>query len=462
MARVRATIALRLTVWYAAIFAVSSMLAMALVYSSVVGVLRANVDAELRQNLEELTSLVEKGGVSAFRDELARELAGPDSASVFLRLWSARARPVASAGFNTPNPEALRVVTEQLRRPDPAFLTVRPGGFEHEVRVVFAKVEPGFVVELGQSLAEVEDQLAALRNGILFALPVVLIFPGPVGWFMARRALRGVEVVTRTAQRIAEGALDRRVPLGSHDDEFDRLARAFNAMLDRIDALMAAMRDVTDNLAHDLRTPLARVRASAEHAAARGATPKEWAAFAETTTVECDRLLEILNGMLEIAEAQAGAARLTLEDVDLSKLLEDARDVFVTLAEDAGLTIELHAPERCVVRVDRSRVQRIVANLLDNAIKYTPAGGRVAITLADDRRWVRVDVSDTGVGVAAEELPRIFERFYRGDSSRTGLGSGLGLSLARAFARAHGGDVTAASTPGRGSVFTLRLGRGAG
>ena len=452
-----ATVAVRLTLWYTAAFSVSSLLAMGLVYSSVVGVLRAKTDTELRQDLEETVAVLERGGIEGFRAELARELAGPDSTHVFYRLWSPAGLPLVSAGFDAPDQATRLVVLERLEAAGAFLRTIHPSGFEHAVRVAYAKSESGLVVEFGQALDEVEELLAAFRNGILIALPAILLLGGLIGWVVARRALRGVEAVTRTALEIADGALDRRVPVGAHNDELDRLARAFNTMLDRIETLIAGMREVTDNLAHDLRTPLARVRASAERASAGSATSDEWAALAGTTIEECDRLLRILNSTLEIAEAQAGAASLRLEEVDLAQLLGEARDLFTTLAEDGGVVLELEAPNRRLVRADRSRVQRIVANLLDNALKYTPPGGRVVMSLRDEGRWVVVDVADTGIGVSAEDLPKIFERFYRVDGSRTGHGSGLGLSLARAFARAHGGDLTAVSTPGSGSVFALRL-----
>ena len=172
-------------------------------------------------------------------------------------------------------------------------------------------------------------------------------------------------------------------------------------------------------------------------------------------------MLQILNSTLEIAEAQAGAATLALEDVDLAAVAEEAHEIFGTLAEDAGVALVFEPHPPCAVRADRGRVQRIVANLIDNALKFTPAGGRVTLRVAEADAWVTFEVKDTGLGIAPTELPRVFERFYRGDRSRTGRGSGLGLSLARAFARAHGGDLTAVSTPGVGSVFTLRLKRNA-
>ncbi len=457
MPRVLGTVAVRLTLWYAAAFAVSAALAMAIVYSAVVGVLRAETDEELRQDLQETVSLVERGGIDAFRHELEREVAGPDSSSVFLRLWSGDGRSVASAGFEAPDATTLQAVRGQRHTATPTLRTIHPKHFEHGVRLGYANAEPDLVVEFGQTLSGVEQLLEALRNGIFIALPTLLLLGGPIGWFMSRRALRGVEIVTRTAMEITDGAMNRRVPVGSRGDELDRLAQAFNRMLDRIESLIAGMREVTDHLAHDLRTPLARIRASAERAATRHASPEEWNTFAETTTEECDRVLQFLNNTLEIAEAEAGATKLRLETIDLTQLVEEACELFATLADDAGIALEMPDPKPCMVEVDRSRVQRIVANLIDNALKFTPTGGRVTLCLADEGRWMRLDVIDTGRGIAAGDLPRIFERFFRGDGSRTGRGSGLGLSLARAFARAHGGELAVVSTPGVGSVFSLRL-----
>ncbi len=456
------TVALRLTLWYTCAFSISSILAIALVYSSVVAALHAKTDAELRSDLAETVEMVEAGGVAAFRNELAREATGPDSATVRLRLWSASGATLATIGFADPDAEARSAALAQAGRDDAAFRTVHPSPGDAAVRVGYARAGPDLIVEFGHSLREVEELLATLRAGILVALPTVLLLGMPIGWFLARRALRGVDVVTRTAMAIADGDTARRVPVGTSGDELDRLAHAFNAMLDRIEGLIAGMREMTDNLAHDLRTPLARVRVSAERAASRDVSQEEWLNFAGTTTEECDRMLQILNGTLEIAEAQAGAAPLQLEEVDLAELVEEARDLFATLAEDAGIALVASAPAQCLVRADRGRVQRIVANLIDNALKFTREGGRVSLVLSEVPGEAVLEVSDTGIGIPALDMPRIFERFFRGDASRSGRGSGLGLSLARAFARAHGGDITAVSTLGTGSTFTLRLRRNAG
>jgi signal transduction histidine kinase len=215
------------------------------------------------------------------------------------------------------------------------------------------------------------------------------------------------------------------------------------------------MREMTDNLAHDLRSPVARIRAAAEMALANGGEKMQWEALASDTTEECDRLLEMINTTLDIAEAESGAAKLRSSEVDLVDIVADACELFQTVAEDKKIELITELPEHCSLQGDLQRLQRVVANILDNALKYTPAGGRVTISLSDDGPRVRLLITDTGVGISPEELPRIFQRFYRCDWSRSEYGNGLGLSLAMAFVRAHGGDITARSSPGEGSTFTV-------
>jgi signal transduction histidine kinase len=276
---------------------------------------------------------------------------------------------------------------------------------------------------------------------------------------MARRALRGVEEITRTANEIADGDLDRRVEVRSRGDELHRLAETFNTMLDRIQALIVGMREMTDNLAHDLRSPLARIRACAEMALAGGEAREELESLAINTTEECDRLLEMINITLDIAEAESGAAKLRLTNLDLVSLVRDACELFQTVAEDKQIVIATDLPEQCRLEGDLPRLQRVVANLLDNALKYTPPQGKVTITLIDEGQRLRLFVEDTGIGIPTQDVSRIFRRFYRCDRSRSEHGNGLGLSLALAFVRALGGDITVTSAVGKGSTFSVALPR---
>jgi signal transduction histidine kinase len=194
-------------------------------------------------------------------------------------------------------------------------------------------------------------------------------------------------------------------------------------------------------------------------AQAGGRTNAAEASLAATATEECDRLLEMINTNLEITETESGAAYLHLAEVDLALLVRDACELFQTVAEDRQVKLTAALPAHCHLNADRQRLQRVIANLVDNALKYTPRGGQVSIGLVDEGSRVRLTVEDTGVGISPDERARIFERFYRSDRSRSEPGNGLGLALCLAHVRAHGGEISVESAPGCGSTFTVTLSR---
>ncbi|MGH8582593.1 MAG: sensor histidine kinase [Gammaproteobacteria bacterium] len=457
----RHTLALRLTIWYAGIFAVSSILAFTLVYASVVSVVQERTDEDLGEDIEEFVSFMQLGGLERVKAEMAKEAQGEEASHDFIRLWAPDGRELMATDLSSwtglGNP--LEVLAKVDSGDGPILATLALPRRADKVRVIYGAIAPGLVLEIGESLEEDEELIAALLRGFLIALAAITLLGGPIGWFMARRALRGVQEVTRTATEIADGALDRRVEVRSQGDELDTLARTFNTMVDRIQALVIGMREMTDNLAHDLRSPLGRIRASAETSLTSDGSKAEAEAMAVATTEECDRLLEIINTTLDIAEAESGAAKLKLTDIDLVDLVHDALELFQPIAEDKRITITADLPDHCRLHGDRQRLQRVVANLLDNGLKYMPAGGRVAITLVAEGERVTLAIEDTGIGISPNESARIFERFYRCDRSRSKQGNGLGLSLALAFVRAHGGDITVNSTPGLGSTFSVVLPR---
>jgi heavy metal sensor kinase len=286
----------------------------------------------------------------------------------------------------------------------------------------------------------------------------LFVFAAIMGWFMARRAVAGVETVTQTARQISEGSLKERVPVKKHQDEIDQLALTFNQMLDRIQTLVNGIREMSDNIAHDLKSPITRIRGISEVTLTTGASDKDYETMAASTIEECDRLLDMINTMLVISKTEAGVNKLDAQEMDIGAVVRDACELFQSPAEDKDIRLVCDVQGNFGISGDNRLIQRMIANLFDNAIKYTPAGGSVRVTVyPENNHSVAITVKDTGIGISDGNLSRIFERFYRCDPSRSEAGIGLGLSFARAIARAHGGDITVTSIPEKGSTFIVTL-----
>jgi len=288
-------------------------------------------------------------------------------------------------------------------------------------------------------------------------ITVVVAFSGLVGWFMARRALTAVGEVTRAATLISKGALDSRVPVKGRNDDLDLLAEAFNTMAEQIQTLICEMKEMTDSIAHDIRSAITRMRGTAEMALLGENTNDEYRTVISGIVEQCDHLLIMTNTMLEISRAEAGLTELKLESVDLIVMMRDIVELFQPAAEDRNISITLQAPRELTIMGDVQKLQRVFANLIDNAVKYTADGGAITILIEEGGHRAFITIADTGMGIAETDLPHIFERFFRGERSRSASGSGLGLSLAKVFITAHGGTIAVESKPGQGSRFVIAL-----
>lgn len=269
----------------------------------------------------------------------------------------------------------------------------------------------------------------------------------------------GVEEVTQTAIQVSGGKFDKRVKVTGHGEEIDRLATTFNNMLEKLQDLIKGIKEINDNIAHDLRSPVTRIRGIAETTLMTAKPDPEYEAMAGSIIEECDGLLTMINTMLDISEAEAGVSKLNISDVDLSEIISEACELFQPIAEDKNIAIINKMADNVLIFADKGKIQRLVANLLDNALKYTPEKGTVIFSLEHNLKEVSVSIKDTGIGISEEDLPKIFNRFYRCDQSRSLQGVGLGLSLAKAIAQAHHGAISVSSTVKKGSIFTFTLPR---
>jgi heavy metal sensor kinase len=453
------TLASRLTLWYAGIFSISTLVAFGAFYLVISTVISKNTDQDLMEDVQGYSSMLAAGGIDKVKAEMAWEALSDGHEHIFLRLLSMDGKELAATDMSAWRSVGTgsRALDKLRRGADYVLETLDLPEQDFKARTVYGSIGPDLVLQIGESLEEDAEFLELHRTVFIPLMAVMVIIAAIVGWLMARRALSGVEEVTQTAIEISKGALDKRVPFKARGNEIERLATTFNYMLDHINALIKGMREMSDNIAHDLRSPLARIRGVAEMALTTSATEEEHKAMAGSMLEECDRLLGMINAMLDIAEAESGAGEIKLEEVDLVRVIQRACELFQAIAEENSVTIAADLPENCLVYGEARKFQRMVANLLDNALKFTPPEGTVTVSLKADNGQVVISVSDTGIGISEDDLPHVFKRFYRCDNSRAQHGTGLGLSLVRAIAGSLGGSVSATSHLGEGSTFTVTV-----
>jgi heavy metal sensor kinase len=448
-----------LTLWYAGVFALSSCIAFLLFYALITSFIREQTDQDLLAQVNRFSTLLVSEEIEAVKSAAVIEAQAAGVKKVFFRLLSLNGQVFSSSNMAYWKNIDINETTikELLRGRNHVFETITIPQRKEKVRILYAMLGPTIVLQVGQAMESYSRFLDAFKGIFISTMTFLIVVAAGVGWFMARQAVSGVEAVTRTAQKISGGTLEERVPVKARGDEIDQLAITFNQMLDRIQALLTEIKEMSDSMAHDLRSPITRIRGIAEVTLSTGKSLAEYEAMAANTIEECDRLLDMINTMLMISKAEAGVDHLTREEIDLAGVVQEACRLFEPTAEDKGIRLSFDVKGRSHFVGDNRMIQRMLSNLLDNAIKYTLSGGSVSISIAENDAQVVVSIEDTGIGISPRDLPHIFERFYRCDESRSQAGIGLGLSLARAIARAHGGDITATSTPDQGSTFTTTL-----
>ncbi len=458
--RLKNTLAFRLSLWYAMIFIISSVVAFFLFYLVVSNIIQKRFDEDILEEIEKFSQIYTEEGMAGVEQSLAFEAAHEIMDNEFFRILTPDGDVNVSTDMSYwkdlgPTANALgkiksgtTYVYEKLSSP----------GREYEVRIIYGTIGPGKILQIGKSIEEEAEFLKIIQNVFFSTIGFIMMLAGVVGWFMSRRAMKGVEEVTETALDISTGGtLQRRVPVKARGDEIERLAITFNGMLDRIHALVTEIRQMGDDIAHDLRSLITRIRGVAEVTLTNARSTEEYITMTAEVIEQCDKMLEILNTMMFISEAEAGAEKLKLEEIDVARVIREACELFEPVAEKRDISLTGNVTGPLIIQADLQRIQRMMSNLIDNALKYIFPHGTVKISADRNNGNVVITVNDTGIGISEADLPHIFKRFYRCDKSRSQEGIGLGLSMVKAIVQSHHGEVAVTSQQNKGSTFKVIL-----
>ena len=452
----RRTIGLRLAAWYLGIFLISTLLIGALTYGVLASSLESRDHQLIEQTLREYATRYRGGGFPALAGAVELERRSGLREPLFVRVVGPFQDVLL---YSLPEAWGAFDLSDFSGESGESFWgRVQARDRNATLEIASLPLGGGTVLQVGKTTENREGLLARFRQVLMVAAGLALAIGLAGGVLMTRSMLKPLRDLRDAVQRIlATGQTDDRVPASGTGDAVDELGALFNSMLARITALIGGMRNALDHVAHDLRTPMTRLRVTAETALASGDPARQREALSDCLE-ESDRVLSMLDTLMDISEAETGTMKLTLGDVEVAAAIREVVGLYEDAAEEKGITLRAAAvPEGLVARADRDRLRQALANLVDNAVKYTPGSGRVEISAGPAGRMIVIRVRDTGPGISAQDLPRIWDRLYRGDQSRSTRGLGLGLSLVRASIEAQGGRVTVDSAPGQGATFTLEL-----
>ena len=422
----------RLALIYITFFAVSTLLLLAFIYWSTAGYMTRQTDAAIEADIDVLADRYRLHGLVGLTNLIAERIAeDPAHASIYL-LTASDFKPVV--GNIDRWPEGSEDKEGWLNFSLKGALS---GGDTHWARARSFRLRGGFLLLVGRDMYELEAMRRLIIETLSWGLLITLVLAAIGGATMSRSMVHRIETINQASREIMEGDLARRIPERGTGDDFDELVGNLNTMLDRIQELMESVRRVSDNIAHDLRTPLTRLRSSLELFRSAEHHGEDAGALLEQAVAEADALMTTFNALLRIARVETGEIRAGFAPLQLGQLLRDVAEFYEPLCEEKEQRFSITVAGEATINGDRDLLFQAVANLLDNAIKYTPKGGSIHMDLATAAQTAGLSIADSGPGIPAHEREKVLQRFYRLESSRNTPGNGLGLSLVAAVAHLH-------------------------
>ena len=422
----------RLVIINLVVFGVSMLLPFAFVYTSTVGSIDTETNAAIVAEIKGLADEFQRLGRTGLADAVAERANDPSDKDAIYFFADRNLRAIAGnlsiwPAETAANGQWIEFTIDKVDTDDTT----------HRVRAQVLRLPDGEVLLVGRDIHERQLVQRRISEALGWALALTLVLCLTGGVLMSRYMLRRVDAIAQTSRIIVDGTLSRRMPVGGSGDEFDRLSENLNLMLDQIEHLMTSMRTVTDSIAHDLRGPLTHLKGQIELALRGAPDTKTYRQALEHAVFETDRILSIFNALIEMAKAESGIGRTEMGSLDLGVVAADVVDLYEPVAEERGLMVKAMVGDGATLLGNRQLLALAIANLLDNAIKYTPPGGTVSLSVEADPRTVRLVVADSGPGIEPTDRGRVLERFVRIGRDPAVPGTGLGLSLVAAVARLH-------------------------
>lgn len=454
--RLTGKIGFRLAVWYTGLILAGMAILFLITYFFLSSTLQKRDFQEIQSEISELTSEFSTSDIEGIKIFIHFHLSKRLKRILFIRIADMNNHTLFQY---TPNKQKTDHIPflEQTDPVENKWLTLKGNDNKIELNFQTKYLSPEHLLQVGMSSSERDSILDHFRNLFLMGAVPLIIIGIICGIFLSIRTLKPIRNIIATVEAIDIGRMDSRVPRTVTGDELDELARLFNGMLDRISNLLTGMKDSLDNVAHDLRTPLTRLRNISEAALNEMPIESQGRKAHESMLEESDRILKMLTTLMDISEAETGTMAINKEQINLHDLIFPIYDLYLVVAEEKNIQIKINIPSNITIFADPHKISQVIANLLDNAVKFTPDKGRVIISAVKKNDQINISIQDNGIGIPEQDILKIWNRLFRGDQSRSQKGMGLGLSLVKAIVTAHDGDIAVSSKLGKGTIFSITL-----